>query len=212
MVEAGDRPEAAIAVPRARDSLPWAGRFGTLCVPWEVRGSRGASHVADLRRHRSRAEVLFHALSHYNDTILPITFHHGSLDVGQRRSGRRSLRDPTPSCPPLSISASTGRTSISSSMSAHREGAAAGRRIDRGDQRLDQPTRHYCVLRTRFEVLRATQRSKEAAEGRAGHPAVGGIPALRRSSPARARAVTSSEPFDPDALFCGVTSASAYSG
>ena len=67
--------------------------------------------------------MIFQALWHINDDNLAIALHHGSLDAASAQGRGRHGRGPAAarsSAPRRSISASTGATSISSSMSARR--------------------------------------------------------------------------------------------
>jgi ATP-dependent Lhr-like helicase len=127
IVQAGEGPKAHIAILDSEAELPWAGHSARYALPEIYEAIKAHRMSLIFVNTRSQAEMLFHALWRYNDDNLPIALHHGSLDVGQRRKVEAAMWRGAcaPWCAPRrSTSASTGATSISSSMSTRRKGQA----------------------------------------------------------------------------------------
>ena len=116
-------PPPHVTMLDTRERLPWAGHSARHALDEIYRLIKRTAPRSVFVNTRSQAEGIFQQLWHINDDNLAIALHHGSLDVAQRRKVEGAMA--AGACarwcaPPRSISASTGATSISSSMSARR--------------------------------------------------------------------------------------------
>ena len=128
IVTAGEGAKADISILKSKAELPSAGHSARYALPEIYEAIKAHRMSLMFVNTRSQAEMLFHELWRYNDANLAIALHRGSLDVAQRRKVEAAmvLAGCAPLCAPRrSISASTGATSISSSMSV-RPRAQAG--------------------------------------------------------------------------------------
>ena len=115
------------------------------------------------------------------------------------------------SAPRRSISASTGATSISSSMSARRRAASRLlQRIGRANHRLDEPSEAVLVPANRFEVLECRAALDAVAENAQDTPPLrtGALDVLAQHVLGRA----CGEPFLADELYAEVRAAAPYAG
>jgi ATP-dependent helicase Lhr and Lhr-like helicase len=109
----GARP--IITILKSKERVPWSGHSAKYAMPEVYEAIRDHKTSLLFVNTRSQAEILFQELWNINEDTLPIALHHARLKPPWRKTA----------CAPLSphrrsTSASTGATSISSSMSARR--------------------------------------------------------------------------------------------
>ncbi|HEU0018230.1 MAG TPA: DEAD/DEAH box helicase, partial [Methyloceanibacter sp.] len=214
IVEAGAGPKADIAILHSDAELPWAGHSARYALPEIYEAIKAHRMSLIFVNTRSQAEMLFHALGRYNDANLPIALHHGSLDVGQRRkveaamvAGKLSAVVCTST---LDLGIDWGDVDLVINVGAPKGASRLAQRIGRANHRLDEPSKALLVPANRFEVVECQAALEAAEEGAQDTPPSrpGALDVLAQ----HVLGMACSEPFDPDALFSEVTSASPYQG
>ncbi len=199
----------------ASDSyVPWAGhlaRHAMIDVMAAIRASQTALVFVNTR---SQAERTFQELWAINDDNLPIALHHGSLAPEQRRKveaamARGGLRAVVCTST-LDLGIDWGAVDKVICIGAPKGAARLVQRIGRANHRLDEPSAALLVPANRFEVLECTAARDAVLAGELDGERLkaGGLDVLAQHILGTACAA----PFDADALFAEVRSASPYAG
>ena len=214
IVEAGAGPKADIAILDSDAELPWAGHSARYALPEIYEAIKSHRMSLIFVNTRSQAEMLFHALWRYNDANLPIALHHGSLDVGQRRKVEAAMvagkLRAVVCTSTLDLGIDWGDVDLVINVGAPKGASRLAQRIGRANHRLDEPSKALLVPANRFEVVECQAALEAAEEGAQDTPPSrpGALDVLAQ----HVLGMACSEPFDPDALYREVTSASPYQG
>ena len=214
IVEAGAGPKADIAILDSDAELPWAGHSARYALPEIYEAIKAHRMSLIFVNTRSQAEMLFQALWRYNDANLPIALHHGSLDVGQRRKVEAAMvagkLRAVVCTSTLDLGIDWGDVDLVINVGAPKGASRLAQRIGRANHRLDEPRKALLVPANRFEVVECQAALEAAEEGAQDTPPSrpGALDVLAQ----HVLGMACSEPFDPDALYREVTSASPYQG
>jgi len=214
IVTAAGGATADITILKSSTDLPWAGHSARYALPEIYAAIKAHKMSLIFVNTRSQAELLFHELWRYNDDNLPIALHHGSLDVAQRRKVEAAMVKGTLRAvvctSTLDLGIDWGDVDLVVNVGAPKGASRLAQRIGRANHRLDEPSKALLVPANRFEVMEC-QAALEAAEaGAQDTPPTrpGALDVLAQHILGMACA----KPFDPDALYLEVTSASPYQG
>jgi ATP-dependent Lhr-like helicase len=214
IVVAGEGARADISILESDAELPWAGHSARYAIP-EIYAAIKAHRLALVFVNtRSQAEMLFHELWRTNEANLPIALHHGSLDVGQRRKVEAAMVEgrlrAVVCTSTLDLGIDWGDVDLVVNVGAPKGASRLAQRIGRANHRLDEPSKALLVPANRFEVVECQAALEAAAEGAQDTPASrpGALDVLAQHVLGTACA----GPFDAEALFREVTSASPYQG
>ena len=214
IVVADGGAKADIAILKSEAELPWAGHSARYALPEIYEAIKSHRMSLMFVNTRSQAEMLFHELWRYNDANLPIALHHGSLDVAQRRKVEAAmvagkLRGVVCTST-LDLGIDWGDVDLVINVGAPKGASRLAQRIGRANHRLDEPSKALLVPANRFEVVECQAALEAAAEGAQDTPPSrpGALDVLAQHVLGTACAA----PFDPDALYCEVTSAAPYQG
>ena len=207
---AGARPEIDILASDAY--VPWAGHLARHSMP-DVMEAIGQSRTALVFVNtRSQAERTFQELWRLNNDNYAIALHHGSLAPEQRRKvesamTRGDLRAVVCTST-LDLGIDWGAVDRVICIGAPKGAARLVQRIGRANHRLDEPSRALLVPANRFEVLEceAARDAVMAGELDGDRPRTGSLDVLTQ----HILCVACSAPFDADALYAEVRSASPY--
>ena len=214
VVEAGAGPKAHIAILDSDADLPWAGHSARYALPEIYEAIKAHRMSLIFVNTRSQAEMLFHGLWRYNDANMPIALHHGSLDVGQRRKVEAAMvagkLRAVVCTSTLDLGIDWGDVDLVINVGAPKGASRLAQRIGRANHRLDEPSKALLVPANRFEVVECQAALEAAEEGAQDTPPSrpGALDVLAQ----HVLGMACSEPFDPDALYREVTSASPYQG
>ena len=214
IVEAGGAPKANIAILDSAAELPWAGHSARHALPEIYEAIKAHRMSLIFVNTRSQAEMLFHALWRYNDDNLPIALHHGSLDVGQRRKVEAAMvagkLRAVVCTSTLDLGIDWGDVDLVINVGAPKGASRLAQRIGRANHRLDEPSKALLVPANRFEVVECQAALEAAEEGAQDTPPSrpGALDVLAQ----HVLGMACSAPFDPDALYREVVSASPYQG
>jgi ATP-dependent helicase Lhr and Lhr-like helicase len=208
----GARPEIDISASDAY--VPWAGHLAHHAMPDIMAAIKASKTALVFVNTRSQAERTFQNLWRINDENLPIALHHGSLAPEQRRKveaamTRGKLRAVVCTST-LDLGIDWGAVDRVICIGAPKGAARLVQRIGRANHRLDEPSRALLVPSNRFEVLEceAARDAVLAGELDGERLKTGGLDVLAQ----HVLCVACSAPFDADALFAEVKSASPYAG
>ena len=215
IAQPGAEPDVTMLEPDARDPdsyIPWAGHSARHAYPQIYDLIKQHKTTLVFVNTRSQAERIFQELWRINDDGLAIALHHGSLDVAQRRKVEDAMAAASCarwSAPPRSISASTGATSISSSMSARRRarrGCCSGSAAPITG--WTSPRAAFWCRPIASKCWNAAPRSKRSATMRRIRRRLrtGALDVLAQ----HVLGTACGEPFDADVLYDEVTSAAPY--
>jgi ATP-dependent Lhr-like helicase len=207
---AGAPPQIAIS---ASDSyVPWAGHLAIHAMADVMNAIRAAKTALVFVNTRSQAERTFQELWKLNDENLPIALHHGSLAPEQRRKveaamARGTLRGVVCTST-LDLGIDWGEVDRVICVGAPKGAARLVQRIGRANHRLDEPSQALLVPANRFEVLECEAARDAVMAGELDGEAwkQGGLDVLAQ----HVLGVACAAPFDPDALYTEVKSASPY--
>jgi ATP-dependent Lhr-like helicase len=206
----GARPEIDISASDAY--VPWAGHLANHAMPDIMAAIRASKTALVFVNTRSQAERTFQNLWRINDENLPIALHHGSLAPEQRRKveaamTRGALRAVVCTST-LDLGIDWGAVDRVICIGAPKGAARLVQRIGRANHRLDEPSRALLVPSNRFEVLEceAARDAVLAGELDGERLKKGGLDVLAQ----HILCIACSAPFDADALFAEVKSASPY--
>jgi ATP-dependent Lhr-like helicase len=206
----GARPEIAISASDAY--VPWAGHLAHHAMPDIMAAIKQSKTALVFVNTRSQAERTFQNLWRINDENLAIALHHGSLAPEQRRKVEaamtRGLLRAVVCTSTLDLGIDWGAVDRVICIGAPKGAARLVQRIGRANHRLDEPSRALLVPSNRFEVLEceAARDAVMAGELDGERLKKGGLDVLAQ----HVLCVACSAPFDADALYREVKSASAY--
>ncbi len=212
LVVAPEGARADLAMLDTRERLPWSGHSARHAIGELYEAVKGARMALLFVNTRFQAEQLFHDLWKVNNDNLPIALHHGSLDVGQRRKVEAAMaagRIKAVVCTStLDLGIDWGDVDLVVNVGAPKGSSRLTQRIGRANHRLDEPSRALLIPSNRFEVLECRAAIEAAAAGLQDTPAprVGALDVLAQ----HVLGMACAEPFDADALYSEVTSASPY--
>src|SRR3954468_15086870 len=206
----GARPHIEIS---ASDSyVPWAGHLARHAMVDVMAAIQASKTALVFVNTRSQAERTFQELWAINDNNLPIALHHGSLAVEQRRKveaamARGDLRAVVCTST-LDLGIDWGAVDKVICIGAPKGAARLVQRIGRANHRLDEPSQAILVPANRFEVLEceAAREAVLAGELDGDPPRRGGLDVLAQ----HVLGMACSAPFDADALYGEVKTASPY--
>jgi ATP-dependent Lhr-like helicase len=207
----GARPEIDISASDAY--VPWAGHLAHHAMPDVMAAIKASKTALVFVNTRSQAERTFQNLWRLNDDNLAIALHHGSLAPEQRRKvetamTRGALRAVVCTST-LDLGIDWGAVDRVICIGAPKGAARLVQRIGRANHRLDEPSRALLVPSNRFEVLECNAARDAVLAGELDGERLrkGGLDVLAQ----HVLCIACSAPFDADALFAEVKSASPYS-
>jgi ATP-dependent Lhr-like helicase len=209
-VSGGAKPD--ISILHTGERIPWSGHSARYAM---------ADLYDALKRHkttlifvntRSQAERIFQDLWNINDDNLPIALHHGSLDASQRRKVEAAMSAnrlrAVVATSTLDLGIDWGDVDLVVHVGAPKGASRLAQRIGRANHRMDEPSKAILVPANRFEVMECQAALDANYIGAQDTPPVGEgtLDVLAQHMLGMACA----EPFDADALYAEVTSASPY--
>ena len=212
MAEGGAK--ADISILKSEAALPWAGHAARYALPEIYEAIKAHRMSLMFVNTRSQAEMLFHALWSCNDDNLAIALHHGSLDVAQRRKVEAAMvagkLRAVVCTSTLDLGIDWGDVDLVINVGAPKGASRLSQRIGRANHRLEEPSKALLVPANRFEVMECQAALEAAEEGAQDTPPFkpGALDVLAQ----HILGMACFGPFDPDALFAEVTSASPYQG
>lgn len=208
---AGAQPKISIVASEAH--VPWAGHLAIHAMPDIMAAIRASKTALIFVNTRSQAERTFQHLWRINDDNLAIALHHGSLAPEQRRKveaamTRGALRAVVCTST-LDLGIDWGAVDRVICVGAPKGAARLVQRIGRANHRLDEPSEAVMVPANRFEVMECEAARDAVLAGELDGDAVkqGGLDVLAQ----HVLGVACSAPFDADALYREIISASPYS-
>ena len=207
---AGAEPEVSIldtGLP-----LPWNGHMALYAIPAVFDAIRRHRTTLVFVNTRAQAELAFQELWRLNDENIPISLHHGSLAVEQRRrveaamaAGKLRAVVATSS---LDLGIDWGDVDLVVQLGAPKGVSRLIQRIGRANHRLDEPSRALLVPANRFEELecRAALLALAAHELDGDPPRAGGLDVLAQ----HVMGMACAGPFDADDLYEELRSAAPY--
>jgi ATP-dependent Lhr-like helicase len=201
-----------ISILASESYVPWAGHLARHTMPEVLEAIRQATTTLVFVNTRSQAERTFQELWNINEENLPIALHHGSLAPQQRRKveaamTRGDLRAVVCTST-LDLGIDWGAVDRVICMGAPKGAARLVQRIGRANHRLDEASDAMLVPANRFEVLEceAARDAMMAGELDGDVLKIGGLDVLAQ----HIMGAACSAPFDADALYKEVKSASPY--
>lgn len=212
LIIADSTTKAVVDILDSEERIPWSGHSARHAWAEVYAAIDRARMTLVFVNTRAQAEMTFQALWNLNEKNLPIALHHGSLDVTRRRKVeaamvRGDLRAVVCTST-LDLGIDWGDVDLVIQIGAPKGSSRLTQRIGRANHRMDEPSRALLVPSNRLEVLECFA-AKHAVEAGAldGEPLrQGALDVLCQHIMGMACA----EPFDPDALYCEVTSCSLY--
>ena len=205
-------PKPKISILSSESYVPWAGHLARHTMPEILAAMKQAVTTLVFVNTRSQAERTFQELWRINDDNLPIALHHGSLAPEQRRKVEAAMTRGTlrgvVCTSTLDLGIDWGAVDQVICIGAPKGAARLVQRIGRANHRLDEPSNAMLVPSNRFEVLECEAARDAVLAGELdGEPLrQGGMDVLTQ----HILGVACSAPFDADALFREVKSASPY--
>ena len=208
--QAGARPD--IEIVSSESYVPWAGHLATHAMPDIMAAIKASKTALVFVNTRSQAERTFQNLWRINDDNLPIALHHGSLAPEQRRKveaamTRGALRAVVCTST-LDLGIDWGAVDKVICIGAPKGAARLVQRIGRANHRLDEPSEAVLVPSNRFEVLECEAARDAVLAGELDGERLkrGGLDVLTQ----HVLGMACSAPFNADALYAEVISASPY--
>ncbi|MGB2931129.1 MAG: ligase-associated DNA damage response DEXH box helicase [Methyloceanibacter sp.] len=214
IVDAGAGLKANMAILDSEAELPWAGHSARYALPEIYAAIKSHRMSLIFVNTRSQAEMLFHALWRYNDENLAVALHHGSLDVAQRRKVEAAMvagkLRAVVCTSTLDLGIDWGDVDLVINVGAPKGASRLAQRIGRANHRLEEPSKALLVPANRFEVVECQAALEAAEEGAQDTPPSrpGALDVLAQ----HVLGMACSQPFDADALYREVASASPYQG
>jgi ATP-dependent Lhr-like helicase len=210
MGRAGATPK--ISISASESHVPWSGHLARHAMGDVMAAIKASKTALIFVNTRSQAERTFQDLWRINEDHLPIALHHGSLAPEQRRKveaamTRGALRGVVCTST-LDLGIDWGAVDRVICIGAPKGAARLVQRIGRANHRLDEPSEALLVPANRFEVLEC-----EAARDAVLAGELDGERLKRGSLDVLAQHVLGAacaSPFDADALYREVISASPY--
>ncbi len=210
IAQGGAKPQ--IAISTSDSYVPWAGHLARHAMLDVMAAIHTAKTALVFVNTRSQAERTFQELWAINDANLPIALHHGSLAPEQRRKveaamAKGALRAVVCTST-LDLGIDWGAVDKVICIGAPKGAARLVQRIGRANHRLDEPSAALLVPANRFEVLEcnAARDAVLAGELDGDRLKAGALDVLAQHILGMACAA----PWDADALFAEVRSASPY--
>ena len=206
----GAMPDVSILA--SEEYVPWAGHLARHAMVDVMAAIKSAKTALVFVNTRRQAELTFQDLWRVNDDNLAIALHHGSLAPGQRRKVEAAMaggRLRAVVCTStLDLGIDWGAVDKVICVGAPKGAARLVQRIGRANHRLDEPSRALLVPANRFEVLEceAAREAVLAGELDGDRLRDGGLDVLAQ----HVLGMACSAPFDADALYAEVVSASPY--
>src|SRR5215472_587335 len=206
----GAPPEIGISASEAH--VPWAGHLAVHAMPDVMNAIRASKTALVFVNTRAQAERTFQELWRLNEENLPIALHHGSLSPEQRRRVEAAMTKGTLRAvvctSTLDLGIDWGEVDKVICVGAPKGAARLVQRIGRANHRLDEPSQALLVPANRFEVLEceAARDAVMAGELDTERLKKGSLDVLAQHVLGSA----CSTPFDADALYREVLTASPY--
>jgi ATP-dependent helicase Lhr and Lhr-like helicase len=207
---AGAPPKISILASDAH--VPWSGHLARHAMADVLEAIKAAKTSLVFVNTRAQAELTFQQLWRLNEDNLAIALHHGSLAPAQRRKvesamTRGNLRAVVCTST-LDLGIDWGAVDNVICIGAPKGAARLVQRIGRANHRLDEPSKALLVPSNRFEVLEceAARDAVMAGELDGDRLRKGGLDVLAQHVLGSACAA----PFDADALYAEIVSASPY--
>jgi ATP-dependent helicase Lhr and Lhr-like helicase len=209
-VAGGAKP--IISILKTEERIPWSGHSARYAIPDVYEAIKQHGTTLLFVNTRSQAEMLFQELWTINEDNLPIALHHGSLDVGQRRKVEAAMAEnrlrAVVATSTLDLGIDWGDVDLVVHVGAPKGASRLAQRIGRANHRMDEPSRAILVPANRFEVMECQAALDANYLGAQDTPPVGegALDVLAQ----HVLGMACAEPFDADALFAEVRSASPY--
>ncbi len=201
-----------ITILESSERIPWSGHSARYAIPEVYEAIKRHQTTLIFVNTRSQAELLFQELWRINDDSLAIALHHGSLDAAQRRRveaamGRNALRAVVATST-LDLGIDWGDVDLVVHVGAPKGASRLAQRIGRANHRMDEPSRAILTPSNRFEVLECQAAIDANYVGAQDTPPAGegALDVLAQ----HVLGMAAAGPFDADALYEEVTSASPY--
>jgi ATP-dependent Lhr-like helicase len=203
-----------ISILASEEYVPWAGHLARHAMADVMAAIKQAKTTLVFVNTRRQAELTFQDLWRVNDDNLAIALHHGSLAPEQRRkveaamaSGRLRAVVCTST---LDLGIDWGAVDHVVCVGAPKGAARLVQRIGRANHRLDDPSRAMLVPANRFEVLECEAAREAVIAGELDGERLrgGSLDVLAQ----HVLGMACSAPFDEEALYREVMSASPYRG
>jgi ATP-dependent Lhr-like helicase len=212
VVRGGEAARAEVKILLPDGSLPWSGHMALHAVERIYGAIKTARTTLVFVNTRAQAELIFQGLWKANEDHLPIALHHGSLAAEQRRKVENLMSQgglrAVVATSSLDLGIDWAAVDLVVQVGAPKGASRLLQRIGRANHRLDAPSRALLVPANRFEVLecKAAMDAVGALELDGDAPRPGGLDVLAQHVMGTAVA----GPFDPDALYREVITASPY--
>jgi len=201
-----------ISILASEEYVPWAGHLARHAMGDVMAAIKTAKTALVFVNTRRQAELTFQDLWRVNEDNLAIALHHGSLAPAQRRKVEAAMvagkLRAVVCTSTLDLGIDWGAVDLVICVGAPKGAARLVQRIGRANHRLDEPSRALLVPANRFEVLEceAARAAVTAGELDGDKPKGGGLDVLAQ----HVLGMACSAPFDADALYAEVISASPY--
>ncbi|HEY1709297.1 MAG TPA: ligase-associated DNA damage response DEXH box helicase [Rhizomicrobium sp.] len=210
VAKGGAKPQ--IEVLASDKYVPWAGHLARHAMEDILTAIKASKMALVFVNTRFQAELTFQSLWAVNDENLPIALHHGSLAPEQRRKVEAAMAKgklrAVVCTSTLDLGIDWGEVDRVICVGAPKGAARLVQRIGRANHRLDEPSLALLVPGNRFEVLECEAARDAVMAGELDGERVrpGGLEVLAQ----HVLGMACSTPFDADALFAEVKSASPY--
>jgi ATP-dependent Lhr-like helicase len=201
-----------ISILASEEYVPWAGHLARHAMGDVMAAIKTAKTALVFVNTRRQAELTFQDLWRVNEDNLAIALHHGSLAPAQRRKVEAAMvagkLRAVVCTSTLDLGIDWGAVDLVICVGAPKGAARLVQRIGRANHRLDEPSRALLVPANRFEVLEceAARAAVTAGELDGERLREGGLDVLAQ----HVLGMACSAPFDADALYAEVVSASPY--
>ncbi|MFC7053398.1 ligase-associated DNA damage response DEXH box helicase [Hansschlegelia quercus] len=212
LVEIKDGAAPDITIHATDERLPWSGHTARHAIPEIYEAIKRHKTTLLFANTRAQAEMTFQELWKVNEDTLPIALHHGSLDVGQRRRVEAAMGEgrlkAVVATSTLDLGIDWGDVDLVVHIGSPKGSSRLLQRTGRANHRLDEPSKALMVPANRFEVIECEAAREAALAGEQDAETVkpGGLDVLAQ----HVLGVACGGPFDADALYSEVTSASPY--
>ncbi len=206
----GAKPD--ISIMDTEVEVPWAGHMARHAMHDVLAAISQAQTALVFVNTRAQAEFVFQQLWAINAANLPIALHHGSLSPEQRRKveaamTKGALRGVVCTST-LDLGIDWGAVDLVINVGAPKGASRIAQRIGRSNHRMNEPSRALLVPANRFEVLECEAARDALLHGELDgeKPRAGALDVLAQHVLGMAVAA----PFDADALYAEVITASPY--
>ncbi|MDE2182850.1 MAG: ligase-associated DNA damage response DEXH box helicase [Alphaproteobacteria bacterium] len=201
-----------ISILASEEYVPWSGHLARHAMSDVMAAIKSARTALVFVNTRRQAELTFQDLWRVNDDNLAIALHHGSLAPQQRRKVEAAMAAgklrAVVCTSTLDLGIDWGAVDKVICIGAPKGAARLVQRIGRANHRLDEPSNALLVPANRFEVLEceAARQAVTAGELDGERLREGGFDVLAQ----HVLGMACSAPFDADALYGEIVSASPY--